>query len=61
MKSFNDTVADSLAATSGISAVIHFATQIQPIVSTAAAFAAFFSGMMAGIYYGIKAYKNLRR
>ncbi len=33
MKNFNDSAADSLAAVSGISAVAHFATEIQPIIS----------------------------
>ena len=60
MKSFNDTAADSLAAVSGISAIAHFATEIQPIISASAGLVAIISGTLASIYYIVKIWQRLK-
>lgn len=60
VKQFNDTAADSLAAISGISAIAHFATEIQPIISASAGLVAIVSGILASIYYLIKIWQRLR-
>ena len=61
MKNFNDTAADSLAAVSGISAIAHFATEIQPLISASAGIVAIISGLLASIYYVIKIWQRLRK
>lgn len=60
MKNFNDSAADSLAAVSGISAVAHFATEIQPIISASAGIVAIVSGLLASIYYIVKIWQRLK-
>lgn len=60
MKQFNDTAADSLAAVSGISAIAHFSTQIQPIISNVAGIVAIMSGILACIYHIIKIWQRLK-
>ena len=60
MNKFNDSAADSLAAVSGISAVAHFATEIQPIISASAGIVAIVSGILAGIYHLIKIWQRLK-
>lgn len=61
MRQFNDTAADSLAAVSGISAIAHFATEIQPLISASAGIVAIISGLLASIYYVIKIWQRLRK
>lgn len=60
MRTFNDSAADSLAAVSGISAVAHFATEIQPIISATAGAVAILSGIMAFIYHLVKTWKKIK-
>lgn len=60
MKHFDDTAADSLAVVSGLSAVAHFATSVQPIISAMAGIVAIISGVLASIYYIIKIWQRLR-
>ena len=60
MKNLNDTAADSLAAVSGISAIAHFATEIQPIISASAGIVAIISGVLASVYYIVKIWQRLR-
>lgn len=60
MNKFNDSAADSLAAVSGVSAVAHFATEIQPIISASAGIVAIVSGILAGIYHIIKIWQRLK-
>jgi hypothetical protein len=60
MNKFNDSAADSLAAVSGISAVAHFATEIQPIISASAGIVAIVSGLLASIYYIVKIWQRLK-
>ena len=60
MNKFNDSAADSLAAVSGISAVAHFATEIQPIISASAGIVAIVSGTLAAIYHIIKIWQRLK-
>lgn len=60
MKQFNDTAADSLAAVSGISAIAHFATEIQPLISASAGIVAIISGLLASIYYIVKIWQRLK-
>ena len=61
MKNLNDTAADSLAAVSGISAIAHFATEIQPLISASAGIVAIISGLLASIYYIIKIWQRIKR
>ena len=60
MKNLNDTAADSLAAVSGISAIAHFATEIQPLISASAGIVAIISGLLASIYYLIKIWQRIK-
>jgi hypothetical protein len=60
MRAFNDSAADNLAAVSGISAVAHFATEIQPIISATAGSVAILSGIMAFIYHLVKTWKKIK-
>lgn len=60
MNKFNDSAADSLAAVSGISAVAHFATEIQPIISASAGIVAIVSGLLASIYHIVKIWQRLK-
>lgn len=60
MNKFNDSAADSLAAISGVSAVAHFATEIQPIISASAGIVAIVSGLLASIYYIVKIWQRLK-
>jgi hypothetical protein len=60
MKNLNDTAADSLAAISGISAIAHFATEIQPIISACAGLVAILSGTLAAIYYILKIWQRIK-
>ena len=60
MNKFNDSAADSLAAVSGFSAVAHFATEIQPIISASAGIVAIVSGLLASIYYIVKIWQRLK-
>lgn len=60
MNKFNDSAADSLVAVSGISAVAHFATEIQPIISASAGIVAIVSGLLASIYYIVKIWQRLK-
>jgi hypothetical protein len=60
MNKFNDSAADSLAAVSGVSAVAHFATEIQPIISASAGIVAIVSGLLASIYYIVKIWQRLK-
>lgn len=60
MNKLNDSAADSLAAVSGISAVAHFATEIQPIISASAGIVAIVSGTLAAIYHIIKIWQRLK-
>ena len=61
MKNLNDTAADSLAAVSGISAIAHFATEIQPLISASAGIVAIISGLLASIYYLIKIWQRIKK
>lgn len=60
MRSFDDTSADGLTAVSGISAIAHFATEIQPIISATAGAVAILSGIMAFIYHLVKTWKKIK-
>jgi hypothetical protein len=60
MNKFNDSAADSLAAVSGVSAVAHFATEIQPIISASAGIVAIVSGLLASVYYIVKIWQRLK-
>lgn len=61
MKNFNDTAADSLVAMSGITAITHFATKIQPLISAGAGLVAIMSGLLACVYYVIKIWQRVKR
>lgn len=57
MKHFNDTAADTLAATSLISWLAHLSTTLQPIISAFAGLVAIVSGLFAIRYYYLKSKK----
>lgn len=47
----DDNFADSLTTVSGLSAIAHFAMQVQPIISAVAGLVAIVSGFLAAMYY----------
>jgi hypothetical protein len=51
MNRMSDNFADSLTTVSSISAIAHFAIQVQPIISAVAGVVAIVSGTLAAIYY----------
>ena len=63
MRNFNDTtdIANGFAATSAITALTHYATLYQPIVSFFAGSIAMLSGLCGIIYYIIRIYKQLKK
>ena len=54
MKNHNDLIGDSLTATSVITTIVHYATELQPLVSFTAGLVAIISGIMAIRYYWVK-------
>ena len=54
MKNQSDIIGDSLTATSVIGTIVHYATELQPLVSFTAGLIAIVSGIMAIRYYYIK-------
>ena len=57
MKNQSDVLGDSLTATSIITTIVHYATELQPLVSFTAGIVAIISGIMAIRYYYIKTKK----
>ena len=57
MKLKNDIIGDSLTATSFITTIVHYATELQPLVSFTAGLVAIISGIMAIRYYWVKTKK----
>ena len=57
MKNQNEIIGDSLTATSVITTIVHYATELQPLVSFAAGLVAIISGIMAIRYYWVKTKK----
>ena len=57
MKQGNDIVGDSLTVTSIITTIVHYATELQPLVSFTAGIVAIISGIMAIRYYYVKTKK----
>lgn len=57
MKHFNDTAAEAIMTTTMISAVTHYATLLQPLVSFTAGLIAIISGLFAIRYYYLKSRK----
>lgn len=51
MSRMSDNFADSLTTVSGLSAIAHFAMQVQPIISAVAGIVAIMSGVLAALYY----------
>lgn len=61
MRNLNDTAADSLVAMTGITAITHYATKIQPLISAAAGTVAIMSGILACIYHIIKIWQRVKK
>ncbi|CAB4149184.1 hypothetical protein UFOVP528_54 [uncultured Caudovirales phage] len=57
MKHFNDTTAEAIMTTTMISAITHYATLLQPLVSLCAGLIAIVSGLFAIRYYYLKSKK----
>lgn len=53
----NEQIADTLTAVSGLSAITHYATQLQPIISDVAGLAALVSAIFAIRFHYLKSKK----